>query len=201
MPTQGTFRSSPWALTWPTKSTNTNPLVVWFHQSEKLKMNAEHQAFLLTHQTSVRSLRKRLEEITKGGMMMMMMMMTEVVKIDTFLLTHSSNWGLDRNPDWEGTSYVYMFNVTSMLLDICFIYLCVHRNVHNDNQIRIVQLLPSSTFWNYFESWWKKKERRVLPVILCNSSPLHVTRLHGWSDWLLEDEGCSDKLIISSPKD
>lgn len=50
-------------------------------------MNAEHQAFLLTHQTSVRSLRKRLEEITKGGMMMM----TEVVKIDTFLLTHSSN--------------------------------------------------------------------------------------------------------------
>lgn len=53
-------------------------------------MNAEHQAFLLTHQTSVRSLRKRLEEITKGGMMMMMMM-TEVVKIDTFLLTHSSN--------------------------------------------------------------------------------------------------------------
>lgn len=165
MPTQGTFRSSPWALTWPTKSTNTNPLVVWFHQSEKLKMNAEHQAFLLTHQTSVRSLRKRLEEITKGGMMMMMMM-TEVVKIDTFLLTHSSNWGLDRNPDWEGTSYVYMFNVTSMLLDICFIYLCVHRNVHNDNQIRIVQLLPSSTFWNYFESWWEKKRKKSTS---CNS--------------------------------
>lgn len=55
MPTPGTFRSSPWALTWPTKSTNTNPLVVWFHQSEKLKMNAEHRVFLLTHQTSVRS--------------------------------------------------------------------------------------------------------------------------------------------------
>lgn len=55
MPTHGTFRSSPWALTWPTKSTNTNPLVVWFHQSEKLKMNAEHRVFLLTHQTSVPS--------------------------------------------------------------------------------------------------------------------------------------------------
>lgn len=43
MPTQGTFRSSLWALTWPIKSISTNPLAAWSHQSEKLKTNAEFQ--------------------------------------------------------------------------------------------------------------------------------------------------------------
>lgn len=83
-----------------------------------------------------------------------------------------------------------------MLLDIVLL-LCIHRDVHNDNQIRIVQPLPLALFGIILRELTKK---RVLPVILCNSSPLHVTRLHGYGDWLLEDEGC-DKLIISSPKD
>lgn len=41
-------------------------------------------------------------EITHGGLMMMTMMMTGMLKTDTFLFTHSSNQGLDRNPNWKG---------------------------------------------------------------------------------------------------
>ena len=51
-------------------------------------------------------------------MMMMRMMGIGMLKTDTFLFAHSSNRGLDRKPKLEGTSYVYTFNVTSMLLDI-----------------------------------------------------------------------------------
>lgn len=41
--------------------------------------------------------------------------------------------------------------------------------------------LPPSTFWNSF------KMEKVLPIILCNSSPLDVTRLRGCCSE--EDEG------------
>lgn len=99
MPTHGTFRSSPWALTWPTKSTNTSPLVVWFHRSEKSKMNAEHGVFLLTHQTSVHSFKGNLGEITLGGGMTMM---TAMLKTNTLPFTHSSNLGLDWYPNRKG---------------------------------------------------------------------------------------------------
>lgn len=98
MPTHGTFRSSPWALTWPTKSTNTNLLVVWYHLSEKLKMNAEHQVFLLTHQTSVFSSKRVVKKSTVEEKGWRWQWGVE----DTFLFTRSSNQGLDRNPNWKG---------------------------------------------------------------------------------------------------
>lgn len=64
MPTPGTFRSSPWALTWPTKSTNTNLPVVWFHPSEKLKTNAERRVFLADSPDTRRLFR---QETGEGG--------------------------------------------------------------------------------------------------------------------------------------
>lgn len=56
---------------------------------------------------------------------------------------------------------MYTFNVTSILL-----YICIHSDVHNDNQVRIVQPLALFEIVNR-----QTKKRKVLPVILCNMSP------------------------------
>lgn len=115
MPTPGTFRSSPWALTWPTKSTNTNLPVVWFHPSEKLKTNAEHRVFLPTHQTPVGSFNGN----GGGGggspaKEWRWQWCWRLTHFPSLILLISGRTG---TPKTGRDSYVYTFNVTSMLLD------------------------------------------------------------------------------------
>lgn len=144
MPTQGTFRSSPWALTWPTKSTNTSPPVAWFHQSEKSRMNAECRIILLTYLTSVGSSRDGQRWRYRWGCWK-----TEAFSSLVILR-------LDRIPDWKGPLFVYtcqcFFPASNIVQFI---------NVSIEMYIMTIKygLYSTSTlalFWNYF-SWQKKK--------------------------------------------
>lgn len=149
MPTQGTFRSSPWALTWPIKSISTNPLAAWSHQSEKLKMNAESQGFDELAHPDVKDERwwRSGHDNSDSLSFYTSRFCFVCLFFNLFLVIMETRRDL---------LCVYLL----MLLP-CFwkhlIYKCIHSDVHNDNQIRIVQ--PSSTYG-------------VLPVIPCNISCL-----------------------------
>lgn len=57
------------------------------------------QGFLADSPDICTLFQRKWAEITHGGVMMMM---TVMLKPDTLPFTHSSNHGLDRNPNWKG---------------------------------------------------------------------------------------------------
>lgn len=167
MPTQGTFRSSPWALTWPTKSTNTSPPVAWFHQSEKSRMNAEFRIIL----TSVGSSKAGQRRRSRRG----------CSQTDAF--SSLIKLGLDRIPDWKGPLFVYTCqcffpasNIVQLInVSIEMYIMTIKYGLYSPSPLALLEIILRVD----------KKKRRVLPVILCNSSLLHVARL--WIGLLLDE--------------
>lgn len=104
------------------------------------------------------------------------------MKTVTFLFTHSFSPRVGRRPKLEGTSYyVYTFNVTSMLLDsVLFINVSIEMYIMTINQIRTVQPLSPSTFWNYFKSWWKKYFLLFFAIVHLLIWPVFMARTGFW---------------------
>lgn len=76
-----------------------------------------------------------------------------------------STRGFEAIENWKGLPMC----IPLMLLP--YFYICIHSDVHNDNQVRIVQ--PLALFEIMLTGKQKKKKgKKVLPVIHCNISPL-----------------------------
>lgn len=74
-----------------------------------------------------------------------------------------STQGSEAIENWKGLPMC----IPLMLLP--YFYICIHSDVHNDNQVRIVQPLA---LFEIMLTGKQKKKKEVLPVILCNISPL-----------------------------